>query len=438
MEKHKNKIYQKVYGCQMNEYDSELVQSILTKAGYCFIDSEDEADIVLLNTCSVRENAHRKVFGRVHTICHNRGKSPVIIGILGCMASHLKEDLLNDPNVKVDFVVGPDSYKRLPQIIDQAISKGKKSFDVDLTEMETYDGIYPTREDGINAWIAIMRGCNNFCSFCVVPYARGRERSRTPQSIVDEVNRLVKDGFKQVTLLGQNVNSYSSEGKDFSDLLLMVAQSNIERIRFTSPHPKDFADKLIETIAANDKVCKQIHLPLQAGNDRILELMNRKYSQKDFLTLVKKIRSKCLNIAITTDIILGFPTETAEEFNDTIKIMEEVEFDSAFIFKYSPRKGTHAERNYPDDVTEDEKKRRIVEANELQKIISLKRNQALVGQKLDILIESFSTSKSTNDCQGRTDGNKLVIVPRGDYGVGDMINVEITSASPHVLKGQAA
>jgi len=423
----------------MNEYDSELVRAILEKAGYSFVEDEVKADIILLNTCSVRENAHRKVYGHIHEIRHRRNGKPVTIGVLGCMASGLREDLLNDRHLKVNFLAGPDSYKRLPDLIKKAVVSEEKPFDVTLSEFETYADVYPAREKGINAWIAVMRGCDNFCTFCVVPYTRGRERSRSPENILEEVHRLVKDGFKQVTLLGQNVNSYRYKNSDFADLIKTVAQVNgLERIRFTSPHPKDFPEKLLDIVASHPKVCKHIHLPLQAGNDRILELMARTYTQKEFLDLVEKIRAKCPQIVLTTDIIVGFSSETDEEFEDTFQAIQQVEFDSAFIFKYSQRRGTIAERKYPDNVLEKKKTERIVRLNNLQKAISLKKNRAHIGQIQQVLVEGESESDHPEAWFGRTDGNKAVIFPAGRFSSGDLINIRITGASPSNLKGELA
>ena len=404
----KNKIFLETYGCQMNSYDSELVCSILAKANYALVPTEDEADVVLLNTCAIREHAHQKVYNRIHEIKrgHNpagggAGGHPVIVGILGCMATNLRTELLENRKFKIDFIAGPDSYKRLPQLIDEAAKtevrggevRGKgeevrKVFDITLSEFETYSDVYPRRERGVNAWLAVIRGCNNFCTFCVVPYTRGRERSRSVENVVEETRRLAGEGFRQVTLLGQNVNSYFCEGADVADLLEAVsAVEGIVRIRFTSPHPKDFPEKLLDVVARNPKVCKHIHLPVQSGNNRILELMDRTYTREEFLALTGKIRVQCPSIALTTDIIVGFPSERDEEFRDTVALMRDVEFDSAFIFKYSQRKGTIAARKYPDNVPESVKTERIVHLNEIQKAMSLKKNRAHIGAEYAILIE---------------------------------------------------
>ncbi|HFE64480.1 MAG TPA: tRNA (N6-isopentenyl adenosine(37)-C2)-methylthiotransferase MiaB [Caldithrix sp.] len=430
-------VYIETYGCQMNEYDTELVRAVLSEHQYRFVENEREADIVMLNTCSVRENANRKVYNRIHTLRHTRNGDPVLIGVLGCMATNFRKSLLDNRQLKIDFIAGPDSYKRLPNLIRQVEQKGSKAYDVTLSEFETYSDVYPRRAGGVNAWVAVMRGCNNFCTFCVVPYTRGRERSRSPQNIVEEVKRLSEEGFRQVTLLGQNVNSYRYEEVDFAGLLEQVSRvEGIRRLRFTSPHPKDFPHSLLHVVAENPRVCKHIHLPLQAGNDRILEIMNRTYTQKEYLDLVDNIRSHFPDMVLTTDIIVGFPSETDREFEDTVKVMEAVEFDSAFIFKYSERQGTIAARKYPDDVSEEKKTERIVRLNEIQKAHSLKKNRAHIGQTLEVLIEQESTRRSPDDFQGRTDGNKLVIFPAGNYRTGDFVAVKITDATAHVLKGE--
>ncbi len=444
----KNKVFLETYGCQMNEYDSELVRAILKKENYEFIADEREADIVMLNTCAIREHAHRKIYGRVHQIRHDRMGKPVMIGLLGCMVTNLRQELLEDHSLKIDFIAGPDSYKRLPDLIREASSDGTKGYDVTLSEFETYSDIYPTREDRgnpstrpsgslrVNAWIAVMRGCNNFCTFCVVPYTRGRERSRDPQNIIDEVRRLASEGFKQVTLLGQNVNSYRYETHDFAYLMEEVSKvKGIERIRFTSPHPKDFPDRFLDVMANNSKICKQIHLPLQAGNNRVLEMMDRTYTQEEFLGLVEKMRSRIPGLVLSTDIIVGFPTETEEEFEDTLKVISQVQFDSAFTFKYSERKGTIASKKYPDDVTDAQKTERIMRLNELQKGITYKKNKAHIGQTHTILIEPAISDKPSHNSVGRTDGNKLVLLSQNGYRMGEMVKVKVTDATPHALKG---
>jgi tRNA-2-methylthio-N6-dimethylallyladenosine synthase len=431
------KVFIETYGCQMNEYDSELVKTILRDEKYVITDSENDAEVILLNTCSVRENANRKVYNRIAQIKRNQNGKAIKIGILGCMATNFRKQLLDNPNLPIDFIAGPDSYKRLPYLIIQSKRIGNKSFDLTLSEFETYSDVYPKRESGVNAWIAVMRGCDNFCTFCVVPYTRGRERSREPENVVEEVRQLASEGFRQVTLLGQNVNSYRSGDKDFANLLQKVSEvEGIERIRFTSPHPKDFPTSLLRVIAENPKVCKQIHLPLQSGNDRVLEMMNRTYTRAEYMKLVDEIRSLIPSIVLTTDTIVGFPSESDAEFQETFEIMQEVEYDSAFIFKYSERPQTIAKRKFPDDISEEVKTDRIVRLNELQREISYKKNVAHIGEVHELLVERESTKKSDEDYQGRNNGNKIVIFPRGEYSKGQFVKVRITEATPHVLKGE--
>ncbi len=433
----KQNVYIETYGCQMNAYDSELVKSILKKSDFDIVDSEDTADIVMLNTCSVRDNANRKVYNRVHIIKNKRKESPILVGILGCMATNFKTDLLDNRQLKIDFIAGPDSYKQLPHLIHEA-QGGQKSYDVTLSEFETYSDIYPTRDDGVNAWIAIMRGCNNFCTFCVVPYTRGRERSRDPQNIVEEVKRLVKEGYKQVTLLGQNVNSYEYEGTDFTTLMKMISDvEGIKRIRFTSPHPKDFPRKLLHLMAERPNICNYIQVPLQSGNDRILEKMNRTYTQKEYLDLIKEMKEIVPNVSLSTDIIVGFPSETETEFQDTYNVVKEVGFETAFIFKYSERPNTRAAAKFPDDVTEEEKKDRITRLNTLQDGIALKKFQSMIGSTVEVLIEKMGTKKSETQFQGRTEGNTIVILEEGQFKAGEVVNVQITGATRNILLGKA-
>ncbi|MBD3383497.1 tRNA (N6-isopentenyl adenosine(37)-C2)-methylthiotransferase MiaB [candidate division KSB1 bacterium] len=427
------KVYIETYGCQMNEYDSELVKAVLKDQNLSFTTSLAKADIVLINTCSVRENANRKIYARVHEVRHLKKDQSFYIGILGCMVTNLGKELFDLP---VDFLAGPDSYRRLPAMINESIAMQSTILDDKLSKQETYQNIYPLRQKGVNAWISVMRGCNNFCSFCVVPYTRGRERSKSLMDIYNECQRLADEGFRQVTLLGQNVNSYHHEGNDFAALLDKVSEiDGIKRIRFVSPHPKDFPGSLIDIVAQNDKICNHIHLPLQAGNDRILGLMRRTYTQKQYLELVQRIKEAIPDITLTTDIIVGFPTETAAECKDTKNVLEKVRFDSSFIFKYSERPGTLAAKKYPDDIAEEEKTRRIVSLNELQKEISLQKNQSHIGKVHDVLLEKKSTKKSTQDYQGRNDGNKVVIISKGPYQIGDFLRVKIEDASAHTLMG---
>tara|TARA_A100001015_G_C15002146_1_gene718972 strand:+ start:226 stop:1623 length:1398 start_codon:yes stop_codon:yes gene_type:complete len=440
----KDKVFVETYGCQMNVYDTELVKRILTTANYEIVTQIESADVVMLNTCSVRDNANRKVYNRIHTIRQIKGKENTVkIGILGCMATNFRKNLLDDSKLKIDFIAGPDSYKQLPHLIAATGEQQEKPFDVTLSEFETYSDIYPMREKGVNAWIAVMRGCNNYCSFCVVPFTRGRERSRSPESVVEEVKQLVADGYKQVTLLGQNVNSYKSEENDFTELMRQVSDvEGMERIFFTSPHPKDFPTKLLTLMSERDNICNQVHMPLQAGNNRILDMMNRTYTKEEFLTLIEETRRIIPNVVITTDIIVGFPTETEEEFQDTMDVVKKAQFDSAFIFKYSERKAgkgapsTLAAKRYPDDVCEEDKKDRVIRLNAIQSEITLQKNSAHIGETHTVLIEKKGSKKSNDAYVGRNQGNKLTIIADGDYQVGDIATVSITGATPHALMGK--
>ena len=429
-----HKVYIETYGCQMNEYDTELVKTILKNNNYAFTDKPETAEIIFLNTCSVRENAHEKVHQRLGVFRQLRKENKdLVVGVLGCMAQNLRKELL-EKEIGVDIVAGPDSYKKLPEMLGRVHETGQKEFSLTLSEFETYSDVFPTRESGVNAWVAVMRGCDNFCTFCVVPYTRGRERSRDPLSIVDEVGRLAEEGFKQVTLLGQNVNSYRFKSSDFADLVAMVSEvSGIERIRFTSPHPKDFPHKLIDIVAENDKVCKQIHLPLQSGNDRILEMMNRTYTQVEFLDLVDFMRSKIPDLALSTDVIVGFPTETDQEYEDTLKVLREVQFDSAFMFKYSERKQTIAQRKFPDDVAEEVKTDRLIQLVEMQRKINYEKNQPHLGKAFDVLVEG--KAKKPEQLMGRNEANKIVVFPDQGQQVGDFVKVLVDEVTPNTLIG---
>src|SRR2546426_4714584 len=379
------RVFIETFGCQMNEYDTELVRSLLKARGYGFTDSADTADVVLLNTCAIRENAHSKVYGHLGLLKPLKEERGLVIGVLGCMAQNLKQDLLAGDSL-IDVLVGPDSYRALPDLLERAAA-GRKGLAVDLSEYETYADIVPDRIEGVTAWIAVMRGCDNFCTFCVVPYTRGRERSRDLMGIVREAEALAASGCKQVTLLGQNVNSYRDGSHDFADLLLAVADiQGIERVRFTSPHPKDFPDKLLEAVAGHPRICKHIHLPLQAGNDRILELVARTYTRAEYLALVNRIRGLCPGIALSTDVIAGFCSETEDEFRETYDVLQAVEYHSAYIFKYSERKNTIAARKFADDVPDAIKTERVARLVELQRGISLKKNRALIGQVVEVLV----------------------------------------------------
>ncbi len=429
-----NKVYIETYGCQMNEYDTELVKTILKKNDYDFTEAPEQAEIIFLNTCSVRENAHEKVHQRLGVFRQLRKENKnLIMGVLGCMAQNLRKELL-EKKIGVDIVAGPDSYKKLPEMLSRVHETGEKEFSLTLSEFETYSDVFPTRESGVNAWVAVMRGCDNFCTFCVVPYTRGRERSRDPLNIVEEVKRLAGEGFKQVTLLGQNVNSYQFGSHDFADLIAMVSEvSGIERIRFISPHPKDFPVKLIDIVANNEKACNQIHLPLQSGNDRILDLMNRTYSQREFLDLVDLMRKKIPDLALSTDVIVGFPTESDEEYEDTLKMIREVRFDSAFMFKYSERKQTIAQRKFPDDVAEEVKTDRLIELVEMQRKINFENNQRHLDKTFEVLVEG--KAKKPDQLMGRNKANKIVVFSDQGQKVGDFVNLSIDDVTPNTLIG---
>ena len=426
------------FGCQMNGYDSELVGTLLHGRGYAFTPDDSRADVILFNTCAIRETAHTRIHARLGDLQHEKRQRPgLVVGILGCMAQNLKEEILLRFPV-VDLICGPDSYRQLPDLIERARGLRERGVGIDLSEYETYDDIAPTRVEGVNAWIAIMRGCDNFCTFCVVPYTRGRERSRDPRGVVEETRRLVDQGYKQVTLLGQNVNSYRHADADFADLMFQVADvPGIKRVRFTSPHPKDFPEKLLHAIADHPHLCKQVHLPLQAGSDRILKKMNRGYTPDEFLRLCGRMREIIPGVAISTDIICGFCGETDEEFLETEGVVREVEFDSAFIFKYSERVGTIAAKLWPDDVPDHIKSERVTRLVELQKQTSLRKHEALIGQTVRVLIEGESR-KNAAEWRARTDGNTIVVFADPSRKVGDFCDVRITEATPNTLIGVAA
>ncbi|HEU5092386.1 MAG TPA: tRNA (N6-isopentenyl adenosine(37)-C2)-methylthiotransferase MiaB, partial [Nitrospira sp.] len=365
------------------------------------------------NTCAIRENAHNKIYAHLSELKTIKKQRPLVVGVLGCMAQNLKSDLATKEPL-IDVLAGPDAYRQLPSLLTTALQAqelglSQKGFALDLSEYETYEGIMPDRNSGVNAWITVMRGCDNFCSFCVVPYTRGRERSRDPESVLLEARDASVRGFKQVTLLGQNVNSYSHEGWDFARLITAVADTaGIDRVRFTSPHPKDFPAALIEAIATHPKICKHIHLPLQAGSDRILELMGRTYTGAEYLALVDRIRHTIPDVILTTDIICGFCSESDEDFRATFRMVEQAQFDSAYIFKYSERKHTIAARKYADDIPDQVKGMRVAQLVEMQRRITLERNRRYIGKDMDILVEGDATRSSTQ-AMGKTDGNITVV-----------------------------
>jgi len=427
------KVYIETYGCQMNLADSEVVASLLQNDGYEFTNSLEDADIALVNTCSIRDHAEQRVIGRLGEFRRRKSDNPdMVIGVLGCMAERLRSKLIDQLKL-VDIVVGPDEYRKLSGLIGAAF-EGEKGIAVKLSKVENYDDIIPLRTDGVSAWVSVMRGCDKFCTFCVVPYTRGRERSRTLHSVVREVEQLVERGFREVTLLGQNVNSYRDDGFDFADLLMATARidSNL-RVRFTTSHPQDMSYKLIDAIGAYENICSYIHLPVQSGSDRILTLMNRTYTIGHYLSLVDKIKSTVPGVGLSTDIIAGFPTETEEDHRATLDILKEVRYDGAFMFKYSPRENTKA-WNMGDDVPDNIKSRRLNEIIDLQRAISLEINNGMIGQTYRVLVEGTS-KKSDSYFMGRTDTNKTVIFPEGEFQVGDYITVKIYDANSATLFG---
>lgn len=433
------RVYIETYGCQMNEYDSELLRTILVEAGHELVLMPERAEAVLLNACAVRENAHEKIYHRLDDLkgLKRRGNRKLVVGVLGCMAQNLKKSLGSHPTV--NLVVGPDNYRAIPNLLEKATGGEGLLIDADLSEYETYDDLAPARISGVNAWVAVMRGCDNFCTFCVVPYTRGRERSRSPESILSEIEQLATLGYPQVTLLGQNVNSFCYEGSDFSDLILKVADiPGIRRVRFTSPHPKDFPKTLLTAIASHPNICKHIHLPIQAGSDRILKMMNRTYTRSDYLNLVKEIRSLIPDLTLTTDLIVGFPTETEEDFQETCHAVEIAGFDAAYTFKYSERQGTIAARDWVDDVLPETKTDRIVRLINLQRSLSLQKNQKRVGETCEVLVEEEATRRTSQEqlWNGKNEGNITVIFPSDQVRPGDWVHVKVDKASSSTLYGR--
>ena len=419
----------------MNVSDSELVESILIKKGYKAIIDPDNADVLFVNTCSIREHAEDKVhslLGRYNVL---KSKKPdMIIGVLGCMAQSLKHDILeNKPYV--DIVLGPDSYRKLPELLNRHKINKQSLVDTELSRYEVYDDLFPSRKKGINAWITIMRGCDKFCTFCIVPFTRGRERSRSIDGIVNEIKNAVKDGFTEVTLLGQNVNSYNFDGQKFHVLLENVARvPGLKRLRYTSPHPQDITIELLDIMARYDNICNSIHLPLQSGSDRILKRMNRTYTSDHFINIVRKIREILPDAGISTDIIVGFPGESEKDFSDTINVMEKVNFDSAFTFKYSPRNGTKAS-GYEDQINEDIKQKRLEQIISLQKSHTILRNQSYLGKIENVLIEKQS-KRNIGKWAGRTDSNKWVIFDKDHASIKDIVPVLIMEARGITLHGK--
>ena len=421
----------------MNVADSEVVASVMQMAGYETTENLDEANAVFLNTCSVRDNAEQKIYHRLEALAAIRRKRPLIIGVLGCMAERAQQDLLE--NHHCDLVAGPDAYLSLPDLIAQ-VETGHKAMNIELSTTETYKDIVPQRiglGHKIGGFVSIMRGCNNFCHYCIVPYTRGRERSRDVESILKEVRDLRDRGFKEVTLLGQNVNSYKSQDTDFPALLRQVAEEAPEmRVRFTTSHPKDMSDETLKVIAEMSNVCKHIHLPVQSGSDRILKLMNRKYTREWYLDRVAAIRRIIPDCGLSTDIFVGYHSETEEDHQMSLDLMREVGYDSAFMFKYSERPGTYASKHLPDDVPEEEKIRRLNELIALQTEISAQQNKKDEGKNFDVLVEGFSKRSREQLC-GRTEQNKMVVFPKAGHHIGETVQVKITGSTSATLLGEA-
>lgn len=436
------KLFIETYGCQMNVADSEVVASIMQMAGYALCDKIEEADAIFVNTCSIRDNAEQKVLSRLaYFQSLRKHHKPLVIGVLGCMAERVREQLVAENGV--DLVAGPDSYLDLPNLVGAA-ERGEKAVNVELSTTETYREVIPSRIglNRISGFISIMRGCNNFCSYCIVPYTRGRERSREPESILGELADLKAKGFKEVTLLGQNVNSYRYERPDgtvvdFPALLAMVAQAAGEmRVRFTTSHPKDMSDETLHVIAAWPNLCRHIHLPVQSGSNRILKLMNRKYTREWYLDCIAAIRRILPGCGITTDMFSGFHSETEEDFEETLSLMREVGFDSAFLFKYSERPGTYASKHLPDDVPEEVKIARLQRMIDLQNELSLESNRRDIGHEFEVLVEGFS-KRSREQLFGRTSQNKVVVFDKGNHRIGQLVRVRVTDASSATLLGEA-
>ncbi len=434
------RFYIETYGCQMNVADSEVVASIMQMTNYQLAEKEDDADVILLNTCSIRDNAEQKIIARLKCLGSQKKGRRKIVGVIGCMAERVGAELIEDYGV--DFVAGPDAYLDIPNLLAQC-ELGKSAINVELSKTETYREILPSRiGNPISGFVSIMRGCNNFCSYCVVPYTRGRERSRDIESILVELRDLQAKGYKEVTLLGQNVNSYHYEhdGRiiDFPSLLETVAKAVPDmRVRFTTSHPKDMSDRTLEVIAKYDNLCKFIHLPVQSGSDRILSLMNRKYTREWYLGRIAAIRRILPEATIGTDVFCGFHSESEDDHRQTLSLMREVGFDTAFMFKYSERPGTYASKHLPDDIPEETKIRRLNEIIALQNQLSLESNQRDVGKVFEVLVEGFS-KRSKEQFYGRTSGYKTVVFPRQGHRIGELINVRVVSCSAATLIGEIA
>ena len=428
------KYYLETFGCQMNVADSEMIEGILQSKGYYPIKRMDSADIIFVNTCAIREHAEEKVHSRLGVFSKIKNNKPnVIIGVLGCMAQHLKDDIL-DSKPYVDIILGPDSYRKLPKLLERNKVDKKNIVDTQLSKYEVYNNFFPSRNEGINAWVSIMRGCDKFCTFCIVPFTRGRERSRSPNNIIDEVKKAVDEGFVEITLLGQNVNSYTYDNYSFDYLLKNIAEINgVQRLRYTSPHPQDMTDDVLYVMSHYDNICNAVHFPLQAGSNEVLKRMNRSYTKSHFIDRAHRIRDILPNCGLSTDIIVGFPGETNSQFEETLNVMNEVKFDSAFTFKYSPRLGTKA-YEYSDQILEIDKQERLDKVIKLQKKHTIFRNKEMIGNIERVLVEKNS-KRSINQWAGRTDSNKWVIFDKENANIKDLVNVSITNAKGISLHG---
>ncbi|GET20920.1 tRNA (N6-isopentenyl adenosine(37)-C2)-methylthiotransferase MiaB [Prolixibacter denitrificans] len=435
------KLYIETYGCQMNVADSEVVAAVLGEKGYDLTEDHQDADAILINTCSIRDNAEQRIHARLDLFQSHKKKAPEkVVGLIGCMAERVGDQLLEKK--KIDLVAGPDAYRDLPYLFDK-VKRGEEAINVDLTTNETYDSIIPKRigNNKISGFVSITRGCNNFCTFCIVPYTRGRERSRDPKDILSEVQDLISKGYKEVTLLGQNVDSYrfrapGTRPVKFADLMEMVAQIDpTVRVRFTTSHPKDMSNKLLEVIAKYPNICKFIHLPFQSGSSTVLDKMNRKYTREWYLDRIKAINEIIPNCGLSTDVITGFCGETEEDHKETLSLMEEVRFDSAFMFKYSVRPGTYAHEHYEDDVPDEVKSRRLNEVIALQSRISQENNRQDIGKVVEVLVEGVS-KKSDEQYFGRSSQNKMVVFPKGDLQFGDYVRVKVNESTQTTLIGE--
>jgi len=436
------KLFLETYGCQMNVADSEVVAAIMQHDGFEITKTREEADVILVNTCSVRENAEQRVRGRVQGFSELKKKNPkLLVGVIGCMAERLGDKLFEQEK-NVNIVVGPDAYMDLPMLVKKAES-GEKAINIELSLTETYKDICPSRidETAISGFVSIMRGCNNFCTYCIVPYTRGRERSRNPESIIKEVRDLAEKGYKEVTLLGQNVNSFKFKNSvseiSFPELLEMVAKAEPNmRIRFATSHPKDMSDDTLRVIAKYSNICKHIHLPVQSGSDSVLKDMRRKYTREWYTNRIEAIREIVPDCGISTDIFCGFHNESEEDFKQTLDLMKWAKYDLAFMFKYSERPGTFAYKNMEDNIPEDVKSERLTQMIELQNKLSLESNQKDIGQVFEVLVEGVS-KKSEEELYGRSSQNKVIVFPRKDYKVGDFVQVKVTDCTQATLRGES-